>query len=250
MEVPGAENQDPGDDDWVIPRKPIGWRTIAVVVGLAITVGLGAFVVITSPAFRSEFGPAPVWHSFGGIFSNSGELVSEDCKVGNTQPILGGINGVQKMTPESTISCSYKGEDYLGVIGTDCNLTPSGPIPSVNGTLIPYDGCVLSFAPLNYLFTGLFITTTRANSGTLTVYSDNAIVANITIGTAWKNFQCSLASDNMTKSTGSLACSYLGVPYVSTNFTTACNFGNPIQVNGVAIPYGGCMLQRSETTSD
>jgi hypothetical protein len=237
-----------GPDEWIIPHRSISRRTIAIAVGITIVLIIGGLVVLLPSTFLGEFGPAPVWHSFGGVFSSSGELVSEDCSVGNTQPILGGINGVQKIVPQSTVSCSYHGENYQGVIGTDCNLTPTGPIPSVNGALIPYDGCVLSYAPLYYQFAGLFNLTAKATNASLVVYSNQAVLANITTTAAWKSYHCSMTSDNKIKTNGPMLCFYLGIPYSTTDPTTVCYFRAPIQVNGVAIPQGACMLQRSETS--
>ena len=219
---------------------------IIAVIGIAAILIIGSLVVLFPSTFLSEFGPAPVWHSFGGVFSSSGELASEDCSLGNLQPILGGINGVQKMTSQSTISCSYHGQDYQGVVGTDCSLTPTGPIPSINGTLVPYDGCVLSYAPLNYMFSGLFNLTAKATNTSLAVYSNQAVLANITTTEAWRNYHCSMTADSKTKTNGPISCYYLGVLYSTTNAATFCKFLTPIQVNGVAIPQGACMLQRSE----
>jgi hypothetical protein len=133
------------------------------------------------------------------------------------------------------------------VIGTDCNLTPTGPIPLINGTLVPYDGCVLSYAPLNYMFSGLFNLTAQATNASLVVYSNQAVLANITQTAAWKNYHCSMTSDSKTKTNGLMSCYYLGVTYSTPDPVTDCRFQVPIQVNGVAVPQGACMLQRSET---
>jgi len=236
-------------DDWVIPHRSISRRTIAAIIGIVAVLIIGSLVVLFPSTFLPGSGPAPVWHPFGGVFSSSGELASEDCSLGNLQPILGGTNA-QKLTPQSTVSCSYVGQNYQGVIGTDCNLTPTGPIPSINGTQIPYDGCVLSYAPLNYIFSGLFNLTAKATSASLTVYSNQAVLANITTTAAWKNYHCSMTSDNRTRTNGPMSCYYLGVPYsAAAGVVTVCEFRTPIQVNGVAIPQGACMLQRSETVA-
>jgi len=73
------------------------------------------------------------------------------------------------------------------------------------------------------------------------------VVANITTTASWKNYRCSMTSDNKTKTIEPLSCYYLGVPYTTADVVTVCEFQTPIQVNGVAIPQGACMLQRSET---
>jgi hypothetical protein len=218
---------------------------IIAIIAIAAILIVGSLVILFPSTFLGEFGPAPLWHPFGGVFSTSGDLASEDCSLGNLQPVLGGTSA-EKMTSQSTISCSFHGQDYQGVVGMDCNLTPTGPIPSINGTLVPYDGCVLSYAPLNYMFSGLFNLTARATNATLVVYSNQAVLANITTNAAWENYHCSMISANTTKTNGPLSCSYLGVPYSTTDPVMVCDFQTPIQVNGVAIPEGACMLQRSE----
>jgi len=233
-------------DDWVIPHRSVSRRMIVGVIVVAAILIVGSLIIFFPSIFLSEFGPAPVWHPFGGVFTSSGELAAEDCSLGNLQPILGGTSA-ERMTSQSTVSCPYHGQNYQGVIGMDCNLTPTGPIPSINGTLIPYDGCVLSYAPLNYMFSELFNLTTRATSSSLAVYSNQAVLANITTTAAWKNYHCSMNSDNKTRTNGPLSCSYLGIPYTTTDPATVCEFGTPVQVNGVAIPQGACMLQRSES---
>ena len=239
----------PGDqdlDNWVIPHRSISRRIIVVIIAIAAVLIVGSLVVLFPPTFLGEFGPAPVWHPFGGVFSSSDGLASEDCSLGNLQPVLGGLNA-GKMTPQSTVSCSYHGQNYQGVVSTDCNLTPTGPIPSINGTLVPYDGCVLSYAPLNYMFSGLFNLTAKATNASLAVFSNQAVLANITTTAAWKNYHCSMTSDNKTKTNGPMSCYYLGIPYSTTDPVMVCKFRTPIQVNGVAIPQRACMLQRSET---
>jgi hypothetical protein len=235
-------------EDWLIPRRPISRRTIIAIIGIVAVLVVGGVVVLFPSTFLGQFGPAPVWHPFGGVFTSSSDLASEDCSLGNLQPILEGLNGA-KITPQSTVSCSYHGQNYQGVIGTDCNLTPTGPIPSINGTLIPYDGCVLSYAPLNYMFSGLFNLTAKATNTSLAVYSNQAVFANITTTAAWKNYRCSMSSDNMTKTNGPMSCYYLGIPYSITEPVAVCDFQTPIQVNGMAIPRGACMLQRSENVA-
>jgi hypothetical protein len=234
--------------DWVIPHRQVSKRIIIVVLVIAAVLIIGSLVVLFPSTFLSEFGPAPVWHPFGGVFSSSGELASEDCSLGNLQPILGGTSA-ERMTPQSTVSCSYHGQNYQGVVGTDCNLTPTGPIPLVNGTLVPYDGCVLSYAPLYYMFSGLFNLTARATNNSLAVYSNQAVLSNITMAAAWKNYHCSMTTDNKTKTNGPMTCYYLGVRYSATDVVTVCEFRNPIQVNGMVVPQGACMLQRSETST-
>jgi len=237
---------DEDSDKWVIPHRWLSRRIVIAIIAIAALLIVVSLVVLYPSTFLGEFGPAPVWHPFGGVFSSSGALASEDCSLGNLQPVLGGLNS-GKMTSQSTVSCSYHGQNYQGVVGTDCNLTPTGPIPSVNGTLVPYEGCVLSYAPLSYMFPGLFNLTTKATNDSLVVYSNQAELANITTTAAWKNYHCSMTSDNRTKTNGPLSCYYLEIPYSTTVPAMVCKFRTPIQVNGVAIPQGACMLQRSET---
>ena len=238
-----------GANEWVIPKRVITRRTIAIIVVLAVVLAMGSVVVLFPSVILDRLGPAPVWHAFDGVFSGPSQLASEDCSLQNTQPILGGISGLQKLTPQSVVVCSFSGQTYQGVVGTDCNLVGTAPIPSVNGTYIPYEGCILSYAPLDFLFQGLFNVTSSSTRVSIPVYSSGTILANITTGTAWKEYKCSMSSDNQTKTNGPLACFYLGIPYSSTDLTTLCNFGTPIQVNGVPVPQGACMLPRSETRS-
>ena len=240
------ETKDDHLDDWTTSHRSISRRTIIAIIAIAAILVVGSLVVLFPSTFLSQFGPAPVWHPFGGVFSSSGELASEGCSLGNLQPILGGTSA-ERLTPQSTVSCSYHGQNYQGMVGTDCNLTPTGPIPSVNGALVPYDGCVLSYAPLNYVFSGVFNVIARATNTSLVVYSNQAVLANITTTAAWKNYHCSMTPDNTTKTNGPISCYYLGVPYSATDIVAACEFLTPIQVNGVAIPQGACMLQRSES---
>ena len=245
---PGSNTGDEDIDEWVIPHRSISRRTMIAIVAIVVILIVGSLVVLFPSAFLEEFGPAPVWHPFGGVFSSSGDLASEDCSLGNLQAVIGGLNG-GRLTPLSTVSCSYHGQNYQGVVGTDCNLTPTGPIPSINGTLVPYDGCVLSYAPLDNLFTGLFNLTSTATNASLVVYSDGAVLANITTTAAWASYRCSMTSDNTTKTNGPMTCYFLGIPYSVTEPVQVCKFNTPIQVNGVAIPEGACMLQRSEVLS-
>ncbi|HZW84721.1 MAG TPA: hypothetical protein VFE91_02310, partial [Nitrososphaerales archaeon] len=111
------------------------------------------------------------------------------------------------------------------------------------GTEIPYDGCVLSIAPLNITISGLF--TVRSN-GSIHIYANQKIVANVTETATWKANRCSMTVNNQTKSDGSLTCIYLGTPFMVSDFVQACNLGTPIEVYGMPVPTGGCNLVRSE----
>ena len=81
--TPGGQDLD----EWVIPHRSISRRMIIAIIAVAAVLILGSLVVLFPSTFLSEFGPAPVWHSFGGVFYNTDELASEDCSLGNLQPI-------------------------------------------------------------------------------------------------------------------------------------------------------------------
>jgi hypothetical protein len=214
---------------------------VAIILGISI-----ASLVVVYPYLEEQyFGPAPIWHPFGPVFTSSGQLASESCSLENLQGVLQGVGGYGKLSANSVVLCSFHGATYEGLFGTDCNLTPTGPIPSINGTLIPYEGCVLSTAPLNYTFTGIY-TLGAKSSESIAVYSNRTIVANMTPTETWKSFHCSLTSDNVTKSNGAITCEYLGVLYAAGSITQRCNLGTAIEVYGVPVPVAACNLDRSD----
>jgi hypothetical protein len=219
-----------------------------VAVGLAVVVAVASLVVAYPFLEEEYFGPAPVWHPFSGVFDGSGQLASEGCSLKDLQPVLAGVGGIDRVTATSVVVCSFHGTSYVGYYGTDCNLNPTGPIPSINGSQIPFDGCVLSTAPLNYTFTGIFNLDAKSNNS-IQIYSAQRIIANMTPAQSWKTYGCSLKTDNMTKSNEPLACRYMGVVYLASDVLQTCNLGTPIQVYGVPIPSGSCNLERSETVS-
>jgi len=215
-------------------------------------IAVGALVVgllVASLAFlypyleANYFGPAPAWHPFTSVFSVTGQVTSDSCSVGDLQPVVGGL-GVE-LTVRSVVTCSFHGAAYLGYFGFDCNVSPLGPPRSVNGSQIPYEGCILGQAPLNYTFVGLFSSGPRTN-GSIAIYSNDKVVANITATQAWKSFSCSLRSDNATKSNGPLTCYYDGEQYLGVGVLQSCDMLNPVQVNGVPIPNDSCNLERSD----
>lgn len=202
-------------------------------------------IVFLLPYLMSAFntGPAPVWRSFA-VFDQNGELATESCRADNLQGGFGGL--FSRISPESVITCSYNGQDYKGKVGTDCNIAPNGPAPRVNGTLVPFDGCTMTFAPLQQLFSDIFVVTGNGSSTSLPVYSSHAVLAWINKTSGWKANHCALLVNNETKNDGQLVCYYLGVPYSGAPPASACTFKAQVQVNGVAVPPGGCILQRSE----
>lgn len=240
-------HESENDDEWSVGKpsyeKP---ALILVVVGVLVALAIVSFAILYPYLEENYFGAAPVWHPFSGIFDSSGQFISESCSLSGLQPILGGIAGIGRIVPTSVVACGFHGGTYLGHFGTDCNTTPTGVIPSVNGTEIPYGGCVLSLAPLNITINGLFKV---QSNGSMPIYVNQKIVANITSTATWKSNRCTITINNQTKADGPLTCLYLGTPYTSSDFVATCNIGTPIQVDGIPIPNGGCNLVRSETVS-
>ena len=214
-----------------------------MVVGILVAVVVVSFAVLYPYLEENYFGPAPVWHPFSGVFSSSGQLASESCSLSDLQPVLGGVAGIGRVTPNSVVTCNFHGGAYLGHFGTDCNINPTGVIPSINGTEIPYDGCVLSIAPLNITINGLFAI---GSNGSMHIYVNQKIVANVTGTPVWKANRCTMTVNNLTKADGPLTCIYLGTPFLASDFIQTCNIGIPIEVYGMPVPTGGCSLVRSE----
>jgi hypothetical protein len=248
-------------DEFSIPSSgPSRLLKGILVVVLAVALVVATFDVIlpsTHPSHPSPSGPPPVWHSFTGVFSSSRSmsvepdslLASKACNLTTAKVLSQGTFAYAVIDPAAPVFCSFAGQTYQGIIGTDCNLSPTGVVPVINGSQIPYEGCELSYAPLSYLFPGLFNTTSGATNTSIAVYSNKVIVANITTSSNWTSNHCSISAKNSTGTTGSLSCLYLGIPYSTTNLQAFCSFNTQIQTNGVAIPKGGCVLERSEQRS-
>lgn len=219
---------------------------VAAIVVIALLAG-ATFVAMELPSIEAYFGPAPTWHSFAGVFDNQGQLATESCSLQNLGPGPLGIGTL--VTAETTVVCTYHGASYVGYYLRDCNLKANGPAYSINGEYIPFDGCILSTLPMNSIFHGLFTLSDKTTNGTIQVYSNLKVVANMTPSNNWKDLQCSLATNNITKTNGPMGCTYMGTPYVSLNILQDCNFGTPIQVNGVPVPQDSCSLQRSEVVT-
>ena len=138
------------------------------------------------------------------------------------------------------LTCSYGGSPYYGYVGlgasvTYCNISPNGAIPNVNGTLVPYLGCVLSRAPLTQLFSDLYTLSGSGPSISMWGTSMNQVTVFPTAN--FQTYSCSY------QPMGTLTCNYLGMTY-SGGTTNACNLGTPIQVNGEPVPSDACVLQR------
>jgi len=243
----GDSPESPETERWEVLPQPHRIARLSVAIVVIVLLVVVAIVVVFPSDIKDLFAPAPVWHSFSSVFDVSGTLVLESCSLENLQPIIGGLGGT--VTPTSVVVCSYRGADYFGYYGTDCNLMPSGPIPVINGTKVPYDGCVLSTAPLNYMMIGIFTISNEPSNKSIQIWSNHKQIADISPTGNWTGSHCSLKPSNATVSVGTLRCTYLGIPFITSSVLTDCNLGAPIQVNGVPVPGGSCDLQRSEVVS-
>src|SRR5271157_4791721 len=126
--------------DWTVGHS--NRRALILLIAAAITVGIvvASFAILYPYLEENYFGPAPLWHSFDGVFTSSGQLAMESCSVGDLQPVLAGVGGVGRLQPMSVVSCSYHSSSYVGFYGFDCNSNPSSQVPSVNGSEVPYEG--------------------------------------------------------------------------------------------------------------
>ncbi|HZW85026.1 MAG TPA: hypothetical protein VFE91_03880, partial [Nitrososphaerales archaeon] len=100
-----AESED--EEDWSV--KPPSYEKpalILVVVGVLVAVAIVSFAILYPYLEENYFGPAPVWHPFSGVFESSGQLASESCSLSDLQPVLGGVAGIGKLTPNSVVTCS------------------------------------------------------------------------------------------------------------------------------------------------
>jgi hypothetical protein len=135
--------------------------------------------------------------------------------------------------------------NYIGYVLTDCDFQPTGPIPSINGTLVPYLGCELSYAPLQRIFTGLFNVTSHSKSS-IPVFQGSKIIVNITLASNLMAQDCAYQPSADARENGIFVCKYLGISYATSDIIQDCNFGIPIQVNGIPIPQDSCMADRRE----
>ena len=219
---------------------------IALAAGaIAIGILVASFAILYPYLEENYFGPAPLWHSFNGVFTSSGQLATESCSVGNLQTVLVGVGGVGKVVAESVVSCSFHGSSYLGFYGFDCNSSPSAAAPTVNGSDVAYEGCILGLAPLNYTFSGVF-TLGPGKTNATTIYSSGKDIANITLTHSWSSFGCSMATNNVTKVDGPLSCLHEGVKYVGYPVTDRCGVLAPVMVGRQSIPIGSCNLERTD----
>jgi hypothetical protein len=176
----------------------------------------------------------PIWHTFDNVFNSNCNpdnclsayyTVSSGCDLGTT-----------------VLTCSYAGTSYYGYIELGasvqyCNLQPNGAIPEVNGTLVPYLGCVLSRAPLNFLFSNLL---TLSGSGNSIQMWAGSFGPQVTVYPTenYQRYSCSY------QGSGAMNCDYQGSVYSGTSFDY-CNIGTAIQVNGEPVPLGDCLLPRN-----
>ncbi len=185
----------------------------------------------------------PIWHTFNNIFN--GNCLPDICSYENNfvLPNCGLYS--------TLLTCNYKGTSYYGYYESGgfiqyCNISPNGVIPEVNGTSVPYLGCVLSRAPINYLFSDLYSLTGSGTSISMLGGAGGVFAGQVTVYPT-ENFQldsCSVQTNIGSTPTGNITCDYLGSVYSGLTSNT-CNVGTPIQVNGIAIPLDACMLQRN-----
>ncbi|MBI3860064.1 MAG: hypothetical protein HY296_07515 [Thaumarchaeota archaeon] len=88
-----------------------------------------------------------------------------------------------------------------------------------------------------------------ASNVSIAVYFDHKVIANITTESDWRTFGYSMTPNNKTKTSGPLACSYLGVPYSNFGNVGFCSFNSLVESNNMTIPQGGCVLPRNESRS-
>jgi len=245
-----AESPEGGGE----PSETEGWEIVPTHRIAKIALALGVIVIVVGvstyaalPSIESYFGPAQTWHSFSGVFDSQGQLATESCSMQNFGPGFVGIG--HTITAATIVVCTYHGASYTGYYDTDCNVVANGPAYSINGTVIPFDGCVLSVLPLNNIFSGLFTLNSKQMNDSIQIYSNQKVIANMTPSLNWKEYRCSLVTDNVTKTNGPLTCAYSGTPYLASDVVQDCNLGTPIQVNGVPVPQDSCNLQRAEAVT-
>jgi hypothetical protein len=218
---------------------------LLVAVAAIVAIVVASFAFLYPYLETNYFGPAPLYHSFDGVFTNSGQLAIESCSLGDTQPVLQGVGGVGRPVAFSVISCAFHSASYVGFYGINCNLNPSTQAPVVNGSQVPYDGCVLGRAPLNYTFTGVFSMAGASHNAT-DIYNAGKSIANITLTDSWRSFGCWMPVNNVTRTDGPVSCLYEGVEYVGFSVIQRCNVVASVEAGGSSIPPGSCNLERSD----
>jgi hypothetical protein len=167
---------------------------------------------------QASTGEPPIWHTFDNVYNGN-----SNCQIGAT-----------------VVTCIYDGTSYYGIDSgiypQDCNVSPNGAIPIVNGTSVPYRGCVLSRAPVDELFSDLY--TLSGSGASISMWSISNTLVTVFPTANFQQHSCSYGSFS------TLTCSYLGMVYAG-NPANVCNLGTPIQLNGEPIPTGSCMLQRT-----
>lgn len=203
---------------------------------------------IQSPVATAT-GEAPIWHTFTNVFdpncnpnncASNYYPVSSNCSYGT-----------------SVLTCTYDGTTYYGyetlpytlTLLPDCNVRPNSVIPQVNGTSVPYLGCVLSRAPITRVFSNLYTLNGSGPQISLAGSSGNQVIVYPT--ETFKSDSCSFQSTGgiangvwYPGASGILTCSYLGFTYTGATPST-CHLGTPIQVNGQPVPSDSCVLTRN-----
>jgi hypothetical protein len=242
---PSVENPLP--DDWEIPG-PHRKRKVALVAVACVILVLGLYYSVPALEKLTSTGPAPVWHTFQGVFESGSSgpmmVLGGACSLQGTLSVLG--IPTSNIGPSTTVNCSFRGATYVGYVNTDCNLQATGTILSINDTLVPYLGCRVSYAPLQMAFPGLYTLTGKAK-GSVPVYQGSNIIANLSLASNLKTESCSYYPATASQTNGFFACDYLGITYAASNMIQDCYVGTPIEVNGIPAPLGGCIADRDET---
>jgi hypothetical protein len=192
---------------------------------------------------QSSIGELPMWRTFDNVF-NANCLPTNCFGVSNYVSSNCELEG-------AVLTCTYEGTAYYGYFESGgsvqyCNVLSNGVIPEVNGILVPYLGCVLSRAPIAYLFSDLYTLSGSGSSISMMGPLEGGYLNYVTVYPT-DNFQwysCSVQMNGLGLPTGTLTCNYLGSVYSGTT-SSLCNLGTPVQINGVPIPADACMLQRN-----
>lgn len=194
-------------------------------------------------------GEAPVWHIFTNVFDTS-------CNPGNCFSNYYAVSSNCNYGA-SILTCNYNGAVYYGyeyspstsALLPDCNVRPNGVIPQVNGTPVPYLGCILSRAPITQLFSNLYTLSGSGSQISMADSSGNQVIVYPT--GVFQSDSCTYQSMGgivngywNPNGSGTLTCTYLGTTYSGVTPST-CNLGTPIQVNGQPVPSDSCVLTRS-----
>jgi hypothetical protein len=179
---------------------------------------------------QSSVVETPDWQTFSNIFPSS-------CNPGNCYSNY--YSTSSNCTYDgSVLTCSYQGTAYYGFL-YDCNLHPNGAIPQVNGESVPYLGCILGKAPINWTFSNIYTLSGQGQSYTVWApLNSQGYIQQATMypTSSFQTYSCSVNPNTIT-------CSYLGASYSGTP-AGDCNLGTPVQINGQPIPSGSCILQR------